>query len=99
MGKWIKKQVIMKKLNYKSAGVDIDAGNEAVDRIKDGVKSTFSSNVLTGLGSFGSLYNLTPIFKTYTNPVMVQSIDGVGCLLYTSQSPRDGLLSSMPSSA
>ena len=78
MGKWIKKQVIMKKLNYKSAGVDIDAGNEAVDRIKDSVKSTFSSNVLTGLGSFGSLYNLTPIFKTYTNPVMVQSIDGVG---------------------
>ena len=68
----------MKKLDYKSAGVDIDAGNEAVVRIKDGVKSTFSSNVLTGLGSFGSLYNLTPIFKTYTNPVMVQSIDGVG---------------------
>jgi len=58
--------------------VDIDAGNEAVNRIKDGVKSTFTSNVLTGLGSFGSLYDLKPILKNYKNPVMVQSIDGVG---------------------
>jgi phosphoribosylformylglycinamidine cyclo-ligase len=58
--------------------VDIDAGNEAVDRIKDGVKSTFTSNVLTGIGSFGSLYDLKPILEKYDNPVMVQSIDGVG---------------------
>jgi phosphoribosylformylglycinamidine cyclo-ligase len=58
--------------------VDIDAGNEAVDRIKDSVKSTFTSNVLTGLGSFGSLYDLKPILEKYDNPVMVQSIDGVG---------------------
>tara|TARA_B100000315_G_scaffold103773_1_gene95062 strand:- start:2254 stop:3291 length:1038 start_codon:yes stop_codon:yes gene_type:complete len=68
----------MGKMNYKSAGVDIDAGNEVVNRIKDGVKSTFTSNVLTGLGSFGSLYDLKPILKNYKNPVMVQSIDGVG---------------------
>jgi phosphoribosylformylglycinamidine cyclo-ligase len=68
----------MGKINYKSAGVDIDAGNEAVDRIKDEVKSTFTSNVLTGLGSFGSLYDLKPVFENYDNPVMVQSIDGVG---------------------
>ena len=68
----------MGKINYKSAGVDIDAGNEAVDRIKDGVKSTFTSNVLTGIGSFGSLYDLKPILENYDNPVMVQSIDGVG---------------------
>ena len=66
------------KIDYKSAGVDIDAGNEAVDRIKDGVKSTFTSNVLTGLGSFGSLYDLKPILENYNHPVMVQSIDGVG---------------------
>ena len=66
------------KVDYKSAGVDIDAGNEAVDRIKDGVKSTFTSNVLTGLGSFGSLYDLKPILENYNHPVMVQSIDGVG---------------------
>tara|TARA_B100001971_G_C18255044_1_gene581375 strand:- start:2522 stop:3559 length:1038 start_codon:yes stop_codon:yes gene_type:complete len=68
----------MGKMNYKSAGVDIDAGNEAVNRIKDGVKSTFTSNVLTGLGGFGSLYDLKPILENYKNPVMVQSIDGVG---------------------
>jgi len=70
--------VAKNKINYKSAGVDIDAGNEAVDRIKDGVKSTFTSNVLTGLGSFGSLYDLKPILENYDHPVMVQSIDGVG---------------------
>ncbi len=68
----------MGKIDYKSSGVDIDAGNQAVERIKDGVKSTFTSNVLTGLGSFGSLYDLKPILKNYHHPVMVQSIDGVG---------------------
>jgi phosphoribosylformylglycinamidine cyclo-ligase len=68
----------MGKINYKSAGVDIDAGNEAVGRIKDGVKSTFTSNVLTGIGSFCSLYDLKSILENYDNPVMVQSIDGVG---------------------
>ena len=68
----------MGKIDYKSAGVDIDAGNEAVNRIKDSVKSTFTSNVLTGIGSFGSLYDLKPILENYDNPVMVQSIDGVG---------------------
>ena len=68
----------MGKIDYKSSGVDIDAGNEAVNRIKDGLKSTFTSNVLTGIGSFGSLYDLKPILEKYDNPVMVQSMDGVG---------------------
>ena len=68
----------MSQINYKSAGVDIDAGIEAVDRIKDSVKSTFTPNVLTGLGSFGSLYDLKPILEEYENPVLVQSVDGVG---------------------
>jgi len=68
----------MKKIDYKSAGVDINAGNEAVDLIKEGVASTFTPNVLTGLGSFGSLYDLKPILNKYDHPVMVQSIDGVG---------------------
>ena len=68
----------MKKIDYKSAGVDINAGNEAVNLIKEGVASTFTPNVLTGLGSFGSLYDLKPILNKYDHPVMVQSIDGVG---------------------
>ena len=66
------------KMDYKSAGVDIDAGNEAVERIKKGVRSTFTTNVLTGLGSFGSLYDLKSILYEYENPVLFQSIDGVG---------------------
>ena len=67
----------MGKIDYKSSGVDIDAGNEAVNRIKDGLKSTFTSHVLTGIGSFGSLYDLKPILEKYDNPVMVQSMVGV----------------------
>jgi len=70
--------VSQNKMDYKSAGVDIDAGNEAVKRIKKGVQSTFTTNVLTGLGSFGSLYDLKSILYDYENPVLVQSIDGVG---------------------
>ena len=66
------------KMNYKKAGVNIDAGNDAVDKIKNEVKKTFSKNVLTNLGSFGSLYDLSDITSNYINPVMVQSIDGVG---------------------
>ncbi len=66
------------KVDYKSAGVDIDAGNEAVERIKDRVKSTFSSHVLTGLGSFGSMFDLSEFIASYKHPVLIQSIDGVG---------------------
>lgn len=68
----------MTAIDYKSAGVDIEAGNEAVQRIKKGVQSTFSKNVLTEIGSFGALYDLKPIFNEYQHPVLVQSIDGVG---------------------
>ncbi len=68
----------MKKIDYKSAGVDIDAGNKSVDLIKKPVKSTFNENVLTGIGCFGSLYNLKNIITDYENPILVQSIDGVG---------------------
>jgi len=68
----------MTGVNYKDAGVDIEAGNEAVKRIKKAVESTFVPEVLTGLGSFGSLYDLKPIMENYQHPVLVQSIDGVG---------------------
>jgi phosphoribosylformylglycinamidine cyclo-ligase len=68
----------MLKLDYKSAGVDITAGNQAVQRIKQAVESTFSSSVLTGIGSFGAMYDLKQIMQQYCHPVLVQSIDGVG---------------------
>lgn len=68
----------MSTVDYKSAGVDIAAGNEAVSRIKNAVESTFSPAVLTGIGSFGSLYDLKAIVQDYKHPVLVQSIDGVG---------------------
>ena len=68
----------MSKISYKDAGVNIDAGNNAVDRIKEKVKSTFTKNVLTGIGSFGSLFGLKKILEEYNDPVLVQSIDGVG---------------------
>lgn len=63
---------------YKDSGVDVDKGKEAVDRIIPHVKKTFTPSVLTGLGLFGSLYDLTSIVKEYDEPVLVQSIDGVG---------------------
>ncbi len=66
------------KMDYKSAGVDIEAGNEAVRRIKSHVAKTHSPAVLTGLGSFGSLFSMGHALKGMEEPVMVQSTDGVG---------------------
>jgi phosphoribosylformylglycinamidine cyclo-ligase len=65
-------------IDYKSAGVDIHAGNETIKRIKGAVQSTFTKAVLTELGSFGALYDLKAIINDYDHPVLVQSIDGVG---------------------
>jgi phosphoribosylformylglycinamidine cyclo-ligase len=67
-----------KTIDYKSAGVDIEAGNEAVRRIKQHVARTHSPAVLTGLGAFGSLFSLRDAIKGMADPVMVQSTDGVG---------------------
>lgn len=66
---------------YKQSGVDIEAGNEAVRLMKGDVATTHTSSVLTGIGSFGGLYDLSDIIKNYKNPVLVQSIDGVGTKL------------------
>jgi phosphoribosylformylglycinamidine cyclo-ligase len=68
----------MNKITYENAGVNIEAGNEVVSRIKNMVKTTFSSNIISNLGSFAALIDLKPILKNYDNPVLVQSIDGVG---------------------
>ncbi len=70
---------MVKKMSYKDAGVDIAAGEEAVDRIKDMVRSTFTPHVLTDLGKFGGFY--APDLSGYQEPVFVSSIDGVGTKL------------------
>lgn len=66
-------------MRYKDAGVDIDAGNEAVKRMKGWVRQTFSPAVLADLGGFGGLFRLNA--KRYRDPVLVSSIDGVGTKL------------------
>lgn len=66
-------------MDYKSAGVDIEAGENAVKAIKDRVRSTFNANVLSELGSFGGLYRLDK--TAWENPILVSSTDGVGTKL------------------
>ena len=66
-------------LSYLDAGVDIDAGNELVERIKPAVKSTNRSGVITGLGGFGGLFQLDT--KRYKEPLLVSGTDGVGTKL------------------
>jgi phosphoribosylformylglycinamidine cyclo-ligase len=68
----------MSSIDYKAAGVDVEAGNEAVRAIKKAVESTFSPQVLNGIGSFGSMYDIKALLQDYDHPVLVQSIDGVG---------------------
>ncbi|MDR4947870.1 phosphoribosylformylglycinamidine cyclo-ligase [Neobacillus cucumis] len=65
--------------SYRQAGVDIDAGNEAVERMKKHVKKTFRPEVLTELGGFGALFK--PNLKGMEAPVFVSGTDGVGTKL------------------
>ena len=65
-------------LSYKDAGVDIEAGNELVDRIKDTARATRRPEVLAGLGGFGGLFSLP---SGYKEPVLVSGTDGVGTKL------------------
>ena len=67
------------KLTYKDAGVDTKEGERAVSLMKEHVKGTFNKNVLTGLGSFGSLFALD--VKDMKEPVLVSGTDGVGTKL------------------
>jgi len=71
--------VSKKSFSYKESGVDIKAGEELVDSIKDVVKETHNKNVLTNIGGFGALFNAD--FSKYKQPVLVSSVDGVGTKL------------------
>jgi phosphoribosylformylglycinamidine cyclo-ligase len=66
-------------MDYRQSGVDIDAGNEAVRRIKSLARTTFTPDVLSEIGSFGGLFRLP--LNGYTEPVLVSSADGVGTKL------------------
>jgi phosphoribosylformylglycinamidine cyclo-ligase len=65
-------------MDYRHAGVNIDAGNETVNRIKGLAKRTFTPGVLSAIGSFGGLFRLG---TDYRDPVLVSSADGVGTKL------------------
>jgi phosphoribosylformylglycinamidine cyclo-ligase len=69
-------------LTYRAAGVDIDAGNALVERIKPMVKRTFRPEVMGGLGGFGGLFDLSGRYK---EPVLVSGTDGVGTKLKLAQ--------------
>ncbi len=69
-------------LSYRAAGVDIDAGNEVVERIKPLVRRTFRPEVMAGLGGFGALFELGGRFR---EPVLVSGTDGVGTKLKLAQ--------------
>ena len=66
-------------MTYRSAGVDIDAGNASVSMIKDCVRATYRPEVLGDLGGFGGLFALNT--KAYKEPVLVSGTDGVGTKL------------------
>ena len=68
---------------YKEAGVDIDAGEEAVRRIKGHVRGTFTPGVLTDVGAFGGMFALAG--EGLRDPVLVSSMDGVGTKLKVAQ--------------
>ena len=69
-------------LTYRDAGVDIDAGNELVERIKPLVKKSFRPEVMGGLGGFGAMFDLS---AKYREPVLVSGTDGVGTKLKLAQ--------------
>jgi phosphoribosylformylglycinamidine cyclo-ligase len=70
---------MMKKLTYKNSGVNIQAGDEAKEKIRKLARSTFTPEVLKGIGSFGGFFEFKS--KEYKDPVLISSVDSVGTKL------------------
>ena len=87
MGKFVeKKTIVMKqKISYKDAGVDIEKADKAIASSKETIQATFTKDVLSSVGGFGSMYGLKNVLKDYDDPVMVQSVDGVGTKMSVAQ--------------
>lgn len=68
-----------KEFTYKNSGVDIKAGEDLVQSIKDVVKETHNANVVSNIGGFGALFSAD--FRSMEDPVLVSSVDGVGTKL------------------
>ena len=73
------------KISYKDAGVDIEKTDKAIASSKKTIQSTFTKNVLSSVGGFGSMYSLKDVLKNYDDPIIVQSIDGVGTKMSVAQ--------------
>ena len=73
--RWLERMALVGE-TYEGAGVSIDAGEEAVERIKADVRSTFRPEVIGDIGGFGGLFRFDP--RRYRDPVLVSTTDGVG---------------------
>ena len=69
----------MASMTYRAAGVDIDAGDELVERIKPLARATNRSGVMGGLGGFGAVFD--PRAAGYADPILISATDGVGTKL------------------
>lgn len=72
---------------YAAAGVDIDAGNKAVDLMREAVRSTYGPEVLLGIGAFGGLFDAAKL-QAMRHPVLVGSTDGVGTKTFVGSAMR-----------
>lgn len=91
MGRLTKKEAIIvkQKISYKEAGVDIEKADQAIDSSRGAIQKTFTADVLSSVGGFGSMYSLKNLLKNYDDPILVQSIDGVGTKMSVAQKCND----------